>query len=225
MSDNSRIVVLEGPLSEDLPAALGEAGWPVAQAEDAGDVPAKAEGAVLVVLDALAPGMDLEGCRRLAQSIEAPVLMVVPGLDTGEPVAALQAPVDAERLLQQVQELLTEPAAPHVVTVGDLVIDLDAWRVMVRGRRVTLSPTEFRVLAYLARNVGQTVMYETLLEAVWEYSSELGDPHLVTSCVYRLRRKLRGGATEPAYIVNTPGVGYRLRSQQQWEEAVRRRGR
>lgn len=102
------------------------------------------------------------------------------------------------------------------------MIDLAGWRVMLRDRRVHLSSTEFCCLAQLAQKPGRTVKYGELLEAVWECSPELGDPHLVTSCVYRLRRKLGDDAAHPAYIVNVPGVGYRLRSQQQWEEALRR---
>ena len=102
------------------------------------------------------------------------------------------------------------------------MIDLAGWRVMLRGRQLALSRREFCLLAYLARRPGRVVPYEELLEAVWERSPEIGDLHLVANCVYRLRRKLEDDASQPAYIVNVPGVGYRLRSQQQWEEALRR---
>lgn len=223
MSDNGRILVLEGPLSQGIVDVLVEKGYPVNRAADAVQLRSEAGGAPLVVLDALAPGMSLAACRQLEQSIEAPVLVIVPALDTDHEVRVIQAPFTQDTLLDQVQELL---APPHdVVTVGELVIDLAAWRVALRGRPVDLSPMEFRLMAYLARNVGRTATHEELLEEVWECSPELGDRHLVTSCVYRVRQKLgedAGRPEYPEYIVSVPGVGYRLRSQAQWEGAVRR---
>lgn len=223
MFDEAQILVLEGPLSQGISDVLAEEGWPVTRATDAGQICSEAEGAALVVLDVLAPGTGLETIQGLEQSVTAPVLAIVPALDTGERVAAIRAPFQPERLLQQVQELLAEPP-PGVVRIGDLAIDLEVWQVTLRGRRVDPSLTEFRFLAQLARNVGRTVPYEELLDAVWGYSPQLGNRRVIASCVYRLRQKLEGGASYPAYIANVRGVGYRLRSQQQWEAAIQRGG-
>jgi DNA-binding response OmpR family regulator len=112
---------------------------------------------------------------------------------------------------------------PHEgVTVGELVVDLAGWRVMVRGRRVDLAPLEFKLLAYLARRVGRVATYDELLEDVWDCPADLGDRHLIISCVDRLRKKVENDPSRPEYVINVRRVGYRLRSQHQWEEAVRR---
>ncbi len=106
--------------------------------------------------------------------------------------------------------------------VGELLIDLAGWRVVLRGRRLALSPREFCLLAHLARRPGRVVPYGELLEAVWECSPGTGGRHLVTSCMNRLRKKLGEDPDHPEYVLNVRGVGYRLRSQEQWEEAIRR---
>lgn len=107
MPDDIRIVVLEGPLSSGITGILVEGGYSVTHA-DASQLLPKAEGAALVVLDVLAPGMDLEGLSELEQRVEAPVLVIVPALDTGQRVAAIRAPFEPDTLLEQVQRLLTE---------------------------------------------------------------------------------------------------------------------
>jgi two-component system KDP operon response regulator KdpE len=60
------------------------------------------------------------------------------------------------------------------------------------------------------------VTYDELLEAVWNCPPGQGDPKWVVRCMSRLRKKLGEDAGNPKYVVNVPGVGYRLRSQQQW---------
>lgn len=109
MSDNGRILVLEGPLSQGIVDVLVEKGYPVNRAADAVQLRSEAGGAPLVVLDALAPGMSLAACRQLEQSIEAPVLVIVPALDTDHEVRVIQAPFTQDTLLDQVQELLAPP--------------------------------------------------------------------------------------------------------------------
>jgi DNA-binding response OmpR family regulator len=97
-----------------------------------------------------------------------------------------------------------------------MMIDLEAREVTLHGRPVRLSKMEFDVLAYLARKVGRVATYDDLLEAVWNCLPGQGDPNLVTRCVYRLRTRLGEDAGQPEYIVSVRGVGYRLRSQEQW---------
>ncbi len=221
MSNEIKIIVLEGPLSQNVTDVLTEAGYSVIRAANASELLSGAEDATLMILDVLAPGMDLEACRQLGQRVEASVLVIVPALDTGDEVVALRAPFEPDALVQQVQQLLDEPRA-EVVEVGELVIDQRGRRVTLRGQPIALSRTEFDLLAHLARRNGEVVPHDDLLEVVWGYPAGQGDRKLVTNCVVRARRKLGEGAGRPAYLVTVRGVGYRLRSQQQWEESVAR---
>jgi two-component system OmpR family response regulator len=91
---------------------------------------------------------------------------------------------------------------------GDLVLDETRWTVHRAGRQVDLSPTEFRLLAYLMRNQGQVLSRAQLLENVWGWSQS-GQSQIVETYVSYLRRKL--DTLGPRLIHTKRGVGYLLR--------------
>jgi DNA-binding response OmpR family regulator len=108
----------------------------------------------------------------------------------------------------------------ETVRIGHLVIDVAGRRATLDGQPVVLSQMQFNLLAHLAQRAGQVVTYDALLEAVWGCPSGCGTRDAVKSCVKRLRRKLDEDAQYPEYIVNVRGVGYRLRSQEEWEQSA-----
>jgi two-component system, OmpR family, response regulator len=91
---------------------------------------------------------------------------------------------------------------------GDLVLDEARWTVHRGGRQVDLSPTEFRLLAYLMRNQGQVLTRTQLLDNVWGLNRS-GQSQIVETYVSYLRRKL--DALGPRLIHTRRGVGYLLR--------------
>lgn len=91
---------------------------------------------------------------------------------------------------------------------GDLVLDEARWTVHRAGRQVDLSPTEFRLLAYLMRHQGQVLTRAQLLENVWGWNRG-GQSQIVETYVSYLRRKL--DALGPRLIHTRRGVGYLLR--------------
>jgi DNA-binding response OmpR family regulator len=97
-------------------------------------------------------------------------------------------------------------------TVGELEVDYVQHLVTMGGREVTLTPTEYRILAYLAQNAGRVVTQDLLLEHVWgpEYS---GESHMLQVNINRLRRKIEDDHTHPRYILTKVGVGYLLANQ------------
>jgi len=101
-------------------------------------------------------------------------------------------------------EQRTQPA----LRAGDLVLDEARWTVHRAGRLVDLSPTEFRLLAYLMRNQGQVLTRAQLLENVWGWNRS-GQSQIVETYVSYLRRKL--DAFGPRLIHTRRGVGYLLR--------------
>ena len=101
-------------------------------------------------------------------------------------------------------EQRTQPA----LRAGDLVLDEARWTVHRAGRQVDLSPTEFRLLAYLMRNQGQVLTRAQLLENVWGWNRS-GQSQIVETYVSYLRRKL--DAFGPRLIHTRRGVGYLLR--------------
>ena len=159
-------------------------------------------------------------CQEICQAGIAPVLAIVTNLAFAQ--AALEAgvddfivvPVNPIEALLRVRKLTR---ASHVIRVGDLEIDLPARRVSCGGISIRLSPIEFRLLACLAKRVGQLVNHVEILEEVWGWEAESGALAQVKSYIGRVRRKIEPDLNNPQYIISVPREGYRLRNQRQWE--------
>ena len=105
-----------------------------------------------------------------------------------------------------------------LLQVGDLQLDEEHWVVRRAGTQVELSPTEFRLLAYLMRNQGRMLTRQQLLENVWGWEFA-GQSQVVETYVSYLRRKL--DPLGPPLIHTQRGVGYSLRVPPEAERAVR----
>jgi two-component system KDP operon response regulator KdpE len=125
----------------------------------------------------------------------------------------LVKPFGTEELVARIRAVLRRQvdvsAGEPVVRAGDLEINLARRSVTVRGRTVKLTPTEYELLRYLALHAGKPVTHSTLLRQVWgEYA--VGDKYNTRYVVAQIRKKLGDDPANPRYIVNEPGVGYRL---------------
>ena len=125
----------------------------------------------------------------------------------------LVKPFGTEELVARIRAVLRRQvdvsAGEPVVRAGDLEIDLARRSVTVGGRTVKLTPTEYELLRYLALHAGKPVTHSTLLRQVWgEYA--VGDKYNTRYVVAQIRKKLGDDPANPRYIVNEPGVGYRL---------------
>jgi len=125
----------------------------------------------------------------------------------------LVKPFGTEELVARIRAVLRRQvdvsAGEPVVRAGDLAIDLARRSVTVGGRAVKLTPTEYELLRYLALHAGKPVTHSTLLRQVWgEYA--VGDKYNTRYVVAQIRKKLGDDPANPRYIVNEPGVGYRL---------------
>lgn len=170
----------------------------------------------LLVLDVMMPGLDgFEVVRRLRdRGIGTPVLMLtargeledrVRGLDSGAD-DYLVKPFAFEELSARIRALGRRATLPDVtLRAGGLEVDLVRHEVRVSGAPVDLSPTEFRLLEALVRNVGRVLTRQSLLARVWGYEDE-PDSNAVDLYIHYLRRKL-GDAVR---ITTVRGVGYRL---------------
>jgi two-component system KDP operon response regulator KdpE len=125
----------------------------------------------------------------------------------------LVKPFGTEELVARIRAVLRRQvdvsAGEPVVRAGDLEIDLARRSVTVGGRAIKLTPTEYELLRYLALHAGKPVTHSTLLRQVWgEYA--VGDKYNTRYVVAQIRKKLGDDPANPRYIVNEPGVGYRL---------------
>jgi two-component system KDP operon response regulator KdpE len=175
----------------------------------------------LVVLDLALPDMSgIEVCRELRTWFSAPILILSVRSNEADKIQALDEgaddyltkPFSAGELLARIRALLRRAAAltspPPEIAIGDLMVDVARRRVTVSGRDISLTPTEFDILAFLARNAGLVVTQKMILESVWG-PEWVEDAQTLRVHVSHLRKKLEvpGG---PRYIITEPGVGFRL---------------
>ena len=176
----------------------------------------------VVLLDLGLPGMDgFATLRALRPATRAAVIVVSVMPGEKDKVRALDAgaddyvvkPFGTEELVARIRAVLRRQAdvssGEPVIRSGDVEIDLARRLVTVKGEAVRLTPTEYELLRYLALHAGKPVSHTTLLRQVWgEYA--VGDKYNTRYVVAQIRRKLGDDPANPRYIVNEPGVGYRL---------------
>jgi two-component system, OmpR family, response regulator len=193
----------------------------------------------LMVLDVMLPDMDgFEVCRALrAEGNDVPVIFLTARDTTSDTIRGLTLggddyvtkPFSVEALVARVRAVLRRTTRSHgadgqpdgeaeMLTVGDLELDEEHWVVRRAGIGVELSPTEFRLLAYLMRNQGRMLTRQQLLENVWGWEFA-GQSQVVETYVSYLRRKL--DPLGPPLIHTQRGVGYSLRPPPETERASR----
>jgi two-component system KDP operon response regulator KdpE len=173
-----------------------------------------------VILDLVLPdGSGTEVARELRAWSSAPVIVLSAVGDEHEKIAALDAgaddyvtkPVGIDELLARLRAVLrrASPAGEPLLVVGELEVDLQAHEVRVSGQPVHLTPHEFDLLRYLARNEGKLLTHRMILQEVW--GPGYGDAtNILHVNVSQLRRKLEPDPSRPRYLLTEPGVGYRL---------------
>ena len=95
------------------------------------------------------------------------------------------------------------------MSFADVAIDLSAKAVTRGGARVHLTPTEWRMLEFLARNPGALVTRQTLLKEIWG-SQSVTDSGYLRLYMSQLRKKLEADPASPAHLLTESGMGYRL---------------
>jgi two-component system KDP operon response regulator KdpE len=227
MNEHRRILVVddESQITRVLRTSLSSQGYDIRVAND-GETALeimKDWTPDLVITDLSMPNMDgLELCRRLRVATKIPIIVLSVKGEERTKVQALDAgaddyvtkPFGIEELLARVRaNLRRAPAGENgqgtLIETGDFRIDLAAHKVTVRRREVHLTPKEFDLLVYLARNSGKVVTHRTLLSAIWGGQSTEQVEYLRVF-VGQLRKKLEPEASSPRYIVTEPWVGYRF---------------
>ena len=176
----------------------------------------------LMITDLSMPVMDgLELCRRFRMKSNAPIIVLSVKGEERTKVQALDAgaddyvtkPFGIKELLARVRANLRrapqEETGTSVIEEDDVQIDLDAHRVLIRGREVRLTPKEFELLVYLARNPRKVITHRKLLSAVWGAAST-EQPEYLRVFIGQLRKKIEAGPGSPSYILTEPWVGYRF---------------
>ncbi|MBI2765540.1 MAG: response regulator transcription factor [Chloroflexi bacterium] len=171
---------------------------------------------------------DIALVRAVVRSCNASLMVIAPGPHAGGLSTALEAGADVcvrdsdgvELMTAQLSALtrrkLPPPAEtaddePAILTVRDLVLDFDRCQAVRDQVSIPLTPTEFKILAFLAKNAGKVVSPVEILRAVQDYTySEREAQEIVKVYIRRIRRKVEVDPSEPSYVLNVRGFGYML---------------
>jgi len=203
---------------------LRNAGFEVIVVGDGGSAIASVRSAKpdLLVLDLGLPGQDgLDVAREIRRWSDTPIVMLTARGDETDRIVGLEIgaddyvvkPFSPKELVARVRAVLrrtrTAARGDEVVRAGDVEIDTAKMRVSVGGTQVDLTPTEFQLLATLAREPGRVFTRSQLLDAVHGVAIESYE-RAIDAHVKNIRRKIEPEPGSPRYVVTVHGVGYRF---------------
>lgn len=212
-----------------LTPALTAAGYAVETAAngEAALTRMAAEPCDVVILDLGLPDMDGKAViERLREWTDAPIIVLSARDLEAEKIAALDLgaddfvnkPVGVGELLARVRASLRGRerrfASQARFRSGDLRIDFAMRRVSVQDEEVRLTPREYDLLRILARHAGRVVTHRQVITAVWGPSAQV-DAQFVRVLIGQLRQKLEAEPSAPRLVLTEPGVGYRLRAEEE----------
>jgi two-component system alkaline phosphatase synthesis response regulator PhoP len=176
----------------------------------------------LVVLDLGLPGLDgMEVARALRKDSDVPIIMLTARVEEDDRLRGLEIgaddyvtkPFSPRELVARVRAVLRRSEGRHVegdlLRVADLVIDVSRMTVRRGGEPVDLTPTEFQLLATLARHPGRVFTRAQLLDAARGVDAEAYE-RAIDSHVKNIRRKLERDPHAPRYLETVYGIGYKL---------------
>jgi DNA-binding response OmpR family regulator len=174
----------------------------------------------ILILDLGLPDVDgVNVLKRVREFSDVPVIILTARADEASRVRGLEAgaddyvtkPFSHIELLARTRAVLRRSRGVRVgdqtaaVTVGGVMVDMNAHRLIVDGAEINLTPTEWSLMGYFIRNQGKVAQHQVLAEKVW--GTNAIDPSVIKTAVLRLRKKL--GDHAPADLIRTHrGLGY-----------------
>jgi DNA-binding response OmpR family regulator len=228
MSDKGKLLIVEddADLVKALEVYFARVGYEVISAADGleGLRTLYDERPDIVLLDIAMPKMNgWDVCQRIRELSNVPIVILTARVTEDERVRGLKLGADdyvvkpfslkelearLEAVMRRAPEKKSGRSGPLFAN-QELVIDADRLLVTRNGARINLTPTELRLLLFLAENVGRVLTHRQILDKVWgrEYSDELD---YVKLFVYRLRGKIEPDPKNPQYVISERGIGYRF---------------
>lgn len=190
---------------------------------------ARSEKPDLIILDIMLPKLGgFEVCRVLRKEMTVPILMLTAKVDETDKVVGLEIgaddymtkPFSLRELVARIramlrraemlkQEALSKETISAAIQIADLTIDFARHQAFLGGSVLHLSPREFELLAFLARNRGRAFTRDYLLEKVWGYDYT-GDTRTVDVHIRWLRQKIEANPTHPQRLLTVRGLGYKF---------------
>ena len=179
----------------------------------------------LIILDVMLPKMDgFTVCKKLRQKLTCPIIMLTARDEVVDKIIGLELgaddymtkPFSVRELTARVKANLRKHTLPEeegskeekdVLKIKDLVLDVEKYVVIKKGKIIDLTMKEFEVIKLLATHAGQVFTREQILKNVWGYDY-YGDVRSVDVTIRRIREKIEDNTSEPKYIITKRGIGY-----------------
>ncbi len=224
-SDGARILVIddEKQIRRMLSTALSGYGYGIAEAASGHEGLNRTTmfHPDLIILDLGLLDIDgIEVITRLREWTATPIIVLSVREHESDKIKALDAgaddyvtkPFSMGELLARIRVALRHTAKTEdepVLTFGELTLDMARRNVLVRGKEVKFTPTEYDILKYLALKAGRVVTHRQLLRAIWGPNFQ-DETHYLRIYIGQIRRKIEADPSQPVFIITESGVGYRL---------------
>jgi len=201
-------------------------GYQVFIAENGGDglTMAREQKPDLIILDLMLPVMDgYEVCKKLRmEQNHTPIIMLtvknkeidkVLGLELGaddyvtKPFSVRELSARVKTIFRRLGEYSNENDS---YSIGETVLDFKKYEATKHGKKIDFTPLEFQLLQLLVKNKSQVLTRDEILEKVWGENNVVISLRTIDSHIANIRKKLEDDPTNPSYIINIRGVGYKL---------------
>lgn len=226
----AKILIVEDDrnLLDTLKYSLRKEGYNVVGAVDGSEAldVARREKPDLIILDIMLPKLSgFEVCRILRKEMTIPILMLTAKDEEIDKIVGLEIgaddymtkPFSMRELLARLGAMLRRAdmsklqlaSEQKFLKIGDLEIDIGRHQAFFKGSQLNLTPKEYDLLVFLAKNKGFVFNREQLLDKVWGYDYA-GDTRTVDVHIRWLRQKIEGDPAKPERLVTVRGAGYKL---------------
>lgn len=186
-----------------------------------------------IILDLMMPSMDgMEVCKKLRQEkIDTPIMILtakddeldkIIGLELGaddymtKPFSPREVLARMKAIMRRIQpssvskeKMEKKQDASEKITIGDIVVFVNEYKVIVRNVPIELTPKEFELLLYMAKRINRVLSREQLLNAIWNVDY-VGETRIVDAHISHIREKIELNTKTPVYIRTIRGFGYKF---------------
>lgn len=226
MEKNHSVLIVEDTehIRKLLSQALIEEGWQVYECDSVSRalIETASRQPSMVLLDlGLSDGDGKQFIQEVRQWSHLPIIVLTARHDEAEKVAALDMGADdyiikpfgipelLARMRAQIRRIDIKSTASNTFIFGDVTIDFSTHRILKEDQEIHLTPTEYKLLSELIKNVGRVCTQRQLLLAVWG-PNYVDQPHYLRIYMGHLRQKLETEPTNPQHLLTETAIGYRL---------------
>lgn len=176
----------------------------------------------LVLLDIMIPKIDgFQICNYIKKNTNIPVIILSAKKEDEDKIIGLELgaedyitkPFNHKELVLRIKNIIKQHQYPNdkkAINLGKIKIDPASREVFIDNNKIELTPLEFNLLYYIAKNANKVLTWESIFSEIWGFKDWEGSKEVVKINIYRLRRKIEKDPSNPEYLITIRGIGYKL---------------